>query len=94
MTGTACFFNWFLVKKRTKREISGRFSGKTLIIERQFFQNVTVFMIGTSCILDVFLSKKRTKRENSDGLSGETPYNRMTIFTKSNGFLLQVHRVF
>ena len=70
------------------------FLGKPLIIERQFFQNVTVFMIGTSCILDVFLSKKRTKRENSDGLSGETPYNRMTIFTKSNGFLLQVHRVF
>ena len=28
MLGTACFFNWFLDKKRTKLEISGRFSGK------------------------------------------------------------------
>ena len=28
MIGTASFFNRFLVKKRTKREISGRFSGK------------------------------------------------------------------
>ena len=53
MLGTACCFNQFLVKKRTKREISGRFQEKSLIIsvfffpvnlksarERQFFLNV------------------------------------------------------
>ena len=28
MLGTACFFNWFLVKKSVKREISGQFSVK------------------------------------------------------------------
>ena len=88
------FLTGFWSKKGQNVRFQADFLGKPLIIERQFFQNVTVFMIGTSCILDVFLSKKRTKRENSDGLSGETPYNRMTIFTKSNGFLLQVHRVF
>ena len=42
------------------------FLGKSLIIERRFFQNVTVFMGGASCFLDVFLSKKRTKGEISD----------------------------
>ena len=29
MLGTTCFYNWIFVKKRTKREISGRFSVKT-----------------------------------------------------------------
>ena len=90
MTGTACFFNWFLVKKRTKREISGRFSGKTPYKSYNrmtiFFQNVTVFMIGTSCFLDGLVQKTR-KRENSDRFLWKTQYNRTTIFTKRNGFL-------
>ena len=63
------------------------FLGKSLIIERRFFQNVTVFMGGASCFLDVFLSKKRTKGEISDRFSTKTPYNRTTIFTKRNDFL-------
>ena len=47
MTGTACFFNWFLVKKRTKREISGRFSGKTPYNRTTIFSKRNgFFMIG------------------------------------------------
>ena len=84
MLGTACFFNRFLDKKRTNREISGRLSGKDPHNRATIFlQNV----IGTSYFLDGFLSRKRTKREISDQFSGKSQYNRRTIFTKRNGFL-------
>ena len=105
MTGTACLFNWFLLKKRAKREISDQFSksqyyrrtiftkrngilcwvqclfltdvrskkeqyvrfqadfqGKPLIIERQFFQNVTVFMIGMYILFFRCFGQKKNKR--------------------------------
>ena len=87
MLGTACCFNQFLVKKRTKREISGRFSGKdpynrtTIFPKRNGF-----FMIDTSFFLD-FFCQKRAKGEISDRFSGKTQYNRASIFTKRNGFL-------
>ena len=51
-------------------------------------------MIGTSCFLDVLLSNKRTKREISDQLSGKSRYNRTTIFTKRNGFIMLGKRIF
>jgi len=77
MLGTACCFNQFLVKKRTKREISGRFSGKdpynrtTIFPKRNGF-----FMIDISFFLDIFLYKKRTKHDISDRFSGKTHYSR------------------
>ena len=37
MLGTACFFNWFLVKKSVKREISGKFSVKAPYNRTQCF---------------------------------------------------------
>ena len=57
MLGTAYYFNQFLVKKRTKRKISGRFSGNdhynrtTIFPKRNGF-----FMIDTSFFLDFILS--------------------------------------
>ena len=62
MLGTACCFTRFLDKKRTKRKISGRFSGKdpynrtTIFPKRNGF-----FMIDTSFFFRFFLSKKEQK---------------------------------
>ena len=62
MLGTACCFTRFLDKKRTKRKISGRFSGKdhynrtTIFPKRNGF-----FMIDTSFFLDFFCQKKEQK---------------------------------
>ena len=87
MLGTACCFNQFLVKKRTKREISGRFSGKdpynrtTIFPKRNGF-----FMIDTSFFFRFFYVKNRAKGEISDQFSGKTQYNGTSIFTKRNHF--------
>ena len=88
MLGTVSFFNRFLVKKRTEREISGRFSGKvpynrtTIFPKRNgFFYDRYIFFFR------FFYVKKRAKGEISDRFSGKTQYNRASIFTKRNGFL-------
>ena len=46
MLGTAFFFTVFGLKKNNIRSLAD-FQEKTLMIERQFFQNETVFNIGT-----------------------------------------------
>ena len=63
------------------------FQEKTLIIERQFFQNVTVFYDRNILFFGCLFAKKRTKRDISDQFSGKSQYNRTTILTKRNGFL-------
>ena len=94
MLGTACCYNWFLDKKRTKREISGRFSGKDPYNRTTIFQNVTVFYDWyLHLVFFMFLVQKK-KGEISDRFSVKTPYNRKAIFKKRNGFLWQVQRVF
>ena len=45
MLGTACFFPVFGLKKNIRSQAD--FQEKTLMIERQFFQNETFFNIGT-----------------------------------------------
>ena len=45
MLGTACFFPVFGLKKNIRSQAD--FQEKTLKIERQLFQNETVFKIGT-----------------------------------------------
>ena len=128
------FLTGFWTKKEQNVRFQADFQEKTLIIERQFFQNVTVFYdryilffrcffgrgnfhhlraTGKTFSLDVcpsiqfhqlllkpnlffrcFFIQKKRKREISDHFFRETPYNRTTIFTKRNGFLCQVQRVF
>ena len=75
MLGTACCFNQFLVKKRTKREISGRFSGKdpynrtTIFPKRNGF-----FMIDTS-FFRIFRQKKSKRSQvGTHGGSGSWPW--------------------
>ena len=59
MKGKACCFNRFLDKKRTKREISGRFSGKDPYNRTTNFPKRNgFFMIDTSFFLDFFCQKK------------------------------------
>ena len=48
MIGTACFLTGFWKRKEQNLRYQADFQEKTLIIERQFFQNVTVFMKDTS----------------------------------------------
>ena len=57
MLGTACFFNWFLVKKRTKRVISGRFSGKTHYNRTTIFSKRNGFILVQGIFLTGFSSK-------------------------------------
>ena len=77
----------FCPKKEQKVRFQTDFQRKPLIMERQFSQNVTVFMLGTACFYNWVLVKKRTKREISGQFSVKTPYNRAAIFSKRNGFL-------
>ena len=73
MLGTACCFTRFLDKKRTKRKISGRFSGKdpynrtTIFPKRNGF-----FMIDTSFFLDFFCQNK-SKRGDFRPIFWENP---------------------
>ena len=63
MLGTVCCFNQFLAKKRTNREISGRFLGNdpfnrtTIFPKRNGF-----FMIDTSFFFRFFFCQKKSKR--------------------------------
>ena len=74
--------------KRTKRKISGRFSGNdhynrtTIFPKRNGF-----FMIDTSFFFRFYFVIKRAKGEISDRFQGKTEYNKASIFTKRNGFL-------
>ena len=66
MTGTACFLTGFWSKKGQNVRFQADFQGKPLIIERQFFRNVTVFYDRyLHLVFYMFLSKKRTKGEIS-----------------------------
>ena len=85
MLGTACFLTGFWSKKEQNGRFQANSQGKTLIVERQYFQNVTVFYDRYICFFDVFV-QHRTKRDILDQFSGKNPYNRTTIFTKRNGF--------
>ena len=46
MLGTACFFFTVFGLKKNNIRSQADFQEKTLMIERQFFQNETVFKIG------------------------------------------------
>ena len=78
------FFRCFLSKKEQNVRFQNDYQGKPLIIERQFSQNGTVFMVGTACFFNWVLVEKQ--RENSGRFSRKAPYNRTTIFSKRNGF--------
>ena len=78
----------FWTKKEQNVRFQADFQAKPLLIERQFLQNVTVFMLGTTCCFNQFLVKERTKREISGRFSGKDPYIRTTIFLKRNGFFM------
>ena len=73
MIGTACFFNQFLDKKEQNLRFQTNYQEKTLIIERQFFQNVTVFYDRYILFFRFFFVKKRAKRETSDRFLGNAP---------------------
>ena len=94
MIGTASFFNRFMVNKEQDVRFQAGFHAKPLIIEGQFFQNVTVLHDRYILFFGCFFVNKRTKREISDQFLGKSQYNRSTNLTKRNGFLCQVHRVF
>ena len=74
MLGTACFFNWFLVKKSVKREISGQFSVKAPYKRTTIFPKRNGFLLyQLHLVFQMFFrQKRRAKREISDQLSGIT----------------------
>ena len=78
---------FFSPKKDQNVRFPAKFQGKAHIIERQFSQNVRVFMLGTVCFFNRFLVKTRTKREISGRFSGKAPCNRATNFPKRNNFI-------
>ena len=89
MIGTSCFKMFFCPKKEQNVRFQTNFQGKAYIIERQFSQYVTVFMLGTACFFNRFLiKKKRTKHEILERFSGKDHYNRTTIFAKRNVFFI------
>ena len=71
MLGTACFFNWFLVKKSVKREISGQFSVKAPYNRTTIFPKRNGFLLyQLHLVFQMFFrQKRRAKREISDQLS-------------------------
>ena len=58
MLGTACFFNWFLVKKSVKREISGQFSVKAPYNRTTIFPKRNGFLLYQLHLVFVFFVKK------------------------------------
>ena len=95
MIGTSCFLDVFLSKKRTKGEVSDRFSAKTPYNRTTNFPKRNGFFWYVHLVyFDVVLSKNRTEREISEGFSAKTPHKRTTICTKRNGFLYSEQRVF
>ena len=58
MIGTICILDMFLTNKEQNVDFQTNFKRKPIIIERQFSQNVSVFMLGTGCIFNWFLVKK------------------------------------
>ena len=61
MLGTACCFNQFLVKKRTKRELSDRFPLKTKYNRTTIFPKRNGFFMMIHLFFRFFLSKKEQK---------------------------------
>ena len=90
MIGTASFFNRFMVNKEQDVRFQAGFHAKPLIIEGQFFQNVTVLHDRYILFFGCFFVNKRTKREISDQFLGKSQYNRSTNLTKRNCYLCQV----
>ena len=62
MPGTSCFLVVFWAQKERNVRCLTKFHGKPLIIERQFSENVTVFILGfTLCVLVGFWPKTEQK---------------------------------
>ena len=58
MIGIIFILDLFLSRKEQNVCFQKNYQRKPIIIERQFSQNVSVFMLGTGCIFNWFLVKK------------------------------------